>query len=382
MPSDLQDAPKLQVPSNDDSDAAALDPYAEAAQALEQAQRVLSAARGTPRPPTILVTVAEKQFDALRAEIAALKASSERNLEAMDSLRKRVEDISKARDAAQVDALGKSREVESLKETHERERTELHAQMEALNTQLEALHSSNTKDRESLGKEREALAVDRARLETDRSTFEAARDTAHKAFLDNRTVTYIAQYLYHMIQIIHPHPFPAAVAEPVTAGSANASPLPSPPMTPRTATGPPFPLPSRRRSECDTEATESPPPKRAKTESPPTVQRLLAGLQRRRPACLGPLPPIPLRRRRRSSSRRRPGAAARTPPPSRCAQRQRRPPRPRTVRAATPSRPACGRRRRRHPLPRRIRGALTALLLCCLSYFVVLVVFFFGWVMC
>ncbi|KAJ7480937.1 hypothetical protein FB451DRAFT_1556388 [Mycena latifolia] len=277
MPSDSQAALKLQVPGNGDSDAAALDPYAEAAQALEQAQHILSAARATPKPPTILVAVAEKQFDALRAEIAALKASSERNLEAMDSLRKRVEDVSKARNAAQADALGKSREVEALKETHERERTELHAQMEALNVQLEALHSSNLKDRENLEKERGTLVAERARLEADRSTFETARDTAHKAFLDNRT--YIAQYLYHMIQIIHPHPFAAAVAEPVTASPATASPLPSPPTTPRTPIGPPFTLPSRRQSECDTEATESPPPKRTKTESPPTVQRLLAGLQ-------------------------------------------------------------------------------------------------------
>ncbi|KAJ7429255.1 hypothetical protein FB451DRAFT_1200866 [Mycena latifolia] len=271
MPSDSQPRLKLADPAIY-SDPGTPDPYAEAARALEQAQRVLSAARATPKPPTMPIAVTEKQFDVLRAEITALKASNEQNGVTIDSLRKQVEDVSRARDTAQAYSHATSREMDSMKEAHAGELRDLHAQLEALHGQLDALHSSNAGGREAIKKERDTLKTDLERLETDRSTFEAERAATQKSFLDNRT--YIAHCLQYLLQIIQLNELPST-AQPIPVSAAS---IPSPPETPITATGTKFPLPSRRRIGCDT-TSESPPAKRPKAESPPTVHTLLASLQ-------------------------------------------------------------------------------------------------------
>ncbi|KAJ7451337.1 hypothetical protein FB451DRAFT_707054 [Mycena latifolia] len=208
-----------------------------AAQALEKAQRVLSA-RATPRPPTTLVSVAEPRFEALRAEITTLKAVSDRDLAAMESRRRIVESASTALDLAQSAIQQKSREIDDLTAAHERERTELRAEIEVLRGQLEGLHSANAKEREALKKDRELLTTDRALLA-------AETQTAHNVIQGERQA--IAQQLHRMLQTIQPNSF-APSAEPTSL--LPPSPIPSPTIP--TAHLGESPNISGRRPECDT----------------------------------------------------------------------------------------------------------------------------------
>ncbi|KAJ7121392.1 hypothetical protein C8R44DRAFT_876798 [Mycena epipterygia] len=136
----------------------------------------------------ILVAVAEKQADALRAEITALKESSAQARAAMDALREVADNLSKERDLARSNFDAEARE---MAEAHARECAELRAQ-------VETLQGSTATKREALKIGREALIVDRA-------AFEADKASAQRALHDDRKS--IAQNLHRMIQIIQPNPF-------------------------------------------------------------------------------------------------------------------------------------------------------------------------------
>ncbi|KAJ7111755.1 hypothetical protein C8R44DRAFT_798590 [Mycena epipterygia] len=258
-------------------------PYEVAARALAEAQRAISAARATPRPPMISVASVEAQSAALRAEITTLKEASQRDRAAMDDLKRLADDASKAKDIAQKGC----QVTESL-------RAKLHGQVEALQTSIAT-------EREALKMERELLTKERGILEKQRSEFDAERDNMRKALINEHNL--VTRGLRRMIQMTDgPDPSPT-LAEPATSSSlltsfsapelrsARVSPpsritsstsgwrfpsLPSFSPLPSATSGwqfPPLPSATSRRwsppASCQTEI-ESPSCKCPRTESSPT----------------------------------------------------------------------------------------------------------------
>ncbi|KAJ7617017.1 hypothetical protein B0H17DRAFT_1220115 [Mycena rosella] len=205
-----------------------------------------------PRPPRMLVALAERQFEALRAEITHLKASnedltasSEKDRADVESLRKYNAELSRAWNVTQRETREKSALLDSIKQAH----MELQAQMDAL-------QASTAKDREALKVEREVLTTERGIFETHRSNFEVERDTSQKAILDDRKS--IADHLHRMIQIIQPKTFPPT---PELVVRLSARPL-DPTASEST-------IPCRRPTECDTARTNA----RSLTPSGPPAHR-------------------------------------------------------------------------------------------------------------
>ncbi|KAJ7459569.1 hypothetical protein B0H11DRAFT_168632 [Mycena galericulata] len=238
------------------------DGYAAAAEALEQAQRALKSARATPKPPTILVSVAEEQFGLLRAEIAGLKECAERDRRAVEELRKAAEDVERKRAAARRYVWAKEREISDLKGAHKRDDKE-HAE------RMLAIREVVTEERAAVEKEREVLARERKLLDMQRIAFQKAYDQNQRSLQEERKL--IAQNLHKMIEFILPN--------------SNSNPLPSspPPATLIPANGIPAlaewtpdtrpiksadTIPSRRRATQETPTSEeSNPRKRARTDN-------------------------------------------------------------------------------------------------------------------
>ncbi|KAJ6521169.1 hypothetical protein DFH09DRAFT_1331365 [Mycena vulgaris] len=180
------------------------DPYADAdatvtqaTQALGQVQRALSAA-------------AERQFDALRGQIATLEAASERELATLNELQVFSDQAAAERDLARANAEAKGREIAALKRSHEQELAQLRAKLEEAHERehtqflrLEALECSIAKEREALAVKRSDLASVRERLDVQRAKFEVERDAAQEAIINDRRS--IVQNLQHVIQAVQPN---------------------------------------------------------------------------------------------------------------------------------------------------------------------------------
>ncbi|KAJ7489766.1 hypothetical protein B0H11DRAFT_2229788 [Mycena galericulata] len=252
---------KTQAPDSASPDPASEpDGYAAAAEALEQAQRALKSARATPKPPTILVSVAEEQFDLLRAEIAGLKEAAERDRRAAEELRKVAVDAVKERDAARGDVRAIQRELSALKEARERESQE-HAEIMGA---MHCVQEVAAKDRAAVEKEREGLARERKLLDMRRAALEKARVDSRERVLEERKL--IAQNMHKMIEFVLPNPLPSSPPPP-TLIPANGIPALAE-WTPDTR---PIKsadtIPSRRRATQETPIEEANPRKRARTDN-------------------------------------------------------------------------------------------------------------------
>ncbi|KAJ7459571.1 hypothetical protein B0H11DRAFT_168642 [Mycena galericulata] len=292
------------------------DGYAAAAEALEQAQRALKSARATPKPPTILVSVAEEQFDLLRAEIALLKEAAERDRRAAEELRKVAVDAARERDAARGDVRAIQRELSALKEDRERESQEHTEIMGAMHCVQEVA----AKDRAAVEKEREGLARERKLLDMRRAALEKARVDSRERVLEERKL--IVQNLHKMIEFVlpnsKPNPLPSSPPPP-TLIPANGIPALAE-WTPDTR---PIKssdmIPSRRRAPQETPTSEeSNPRKRARTDIEDTAASTSAPV-----SAPGSAPPAsrttpnrnPVIERACSTSSRVPTRYTRPPPP-------------------------------------------------------------------
>ncbi|KAJ6518559.1 hypothetical protein DFH09DRAFT_1098384 [Mycena vulgaris] len=217
--------PPLPEPRLKPEDPASLDPYAEAAQAVEQAQRILEAARAVPITPMISVASAERQFAALRAEIAAHQEARKRDHGAQRDAQAKVSEIRAAheRERAELRAREKDLACEGeaklveMQTAHERERTELQARMDALRTSI-------TTERTLLNARRSALVHSCVSLQKERAEFVAERDIAHKAINDERAA--IVQNMHRMIRTLRGIPLPRAATPTTLIAVAPSTPHP------------------------------------------------------------------------------------------------------------------------------------------------------------
>ncbi|KAJ7121396.1 hypothetical protein C8R44DRAFT_786229 [Mycena epipterygia] len=198
----------------------------------------------------ILVTVAEKQADALRAEITTLKETTAQAREFANNL-------SKERDLVQSNFDTKVRE---MAEAHARQYAELQG---------------------STAREREALKVGQEALVAHRAAFEAEKAAAEKAMHNVRTS--IVQNLRNIIQSIQLNPFPMGTGTTslIAASGITGPCMPEPRMiNPSDST-----IPMCRSADQET-VDESSPRKRARTESstptnsPSAINTVVPGMTR------------------------------------------------------------------------------------------------------
>jgi hypothetical protein len=130
--------------------ATAADPYAAAARALAEAQRVLSVARSVPQAPMISVEEAEKQANKLKAEIATLTESLAQERARTVALQAVADAANEEKDAAHRARDVVELEMQVLRETHARESADHR-------TQLDTLKASTDREREALNQQREAM---------------------------------------------------------------------------------------------------------------------------------------------------------------------------------------------------------------------------------